>query len=269
EIQGSRRPKLKRIRSRNMLQVQLGTAVDKFIHHPIVPVVQAGGICRYPFEKVTILDQRNLNGFSDPPKPLPVGQRRQKCPVIEYGNRRAEGADEVFFTTVIDTILYPHSRIVLRKNGCRHADMPDTPMSDGGCIADCVQYCSAAYGHDIGMPVNSVPVHRIYDTVNDSRRVLRDLPSRYLHDFVDQHHTGQRMEIVLYPSYQTGMMVDYPSINSDEQFWSGLGHLTCKECSQKPITRPEQMLRKTYIIMIINSKRLPYFSFHLLFSMAK
>src|SRR3546814_17178579 len=83
----------------------------------------------------------------------------------------------MFFAPIVDAILYAHARLVLGKNGCRYAEVANTPVSNRSCIAHRVEHRPTTDGHDIRMAVYAVPIYRFDDTLHTVLLLLNCFPT--------------------------------------------------------------------------------------------
>ena len=81
--------------SRNVLHMHFSAAVNQLFHGWHFPVDQRGRVFVNKVKKSRVFDQRYLNGFGNARAPVPVVQGAQKSKIVEYGEGRGEGAQEV------------------------------------------------------------------------------------------------------------------------------------------------------------------------------
>ncbi len=103
--------------------------------------------------------------------------------VIKNGGGRRESAEEILFAVIVDTVLHPYPRIVLRQYGGRNADELYAPVAYCRHIPYEVEHGAAADGYDIGMTVYAVLVYRVHEPVEQLQIVLGRFASRN-HDHV-------------------------------------------------------------------------------------
>src|SRR5688572_21614341 len=114
EIQWSRRTHFERVATRNMVEVHFSALCYQVLHCFHIAGCQQLSVLLQPFEKHLIFYERHLDRFGNARAPFSQCKRGEKMKIIEHCRRRGKCAEEVFFGSVVDTVFYAYSRIVLR-----------------------------------------------------------------------------------------------------------------------------------------------------------
>jgi hypothetical protein len=135
KIKGAGRALLERVAAGNVLQMQLGAAVNQVLHGRQVAGREMGGIFLYKAKESRVLNQPHFQGFGYTAPPVPVFQGQEKTGVIKDGVGRSEIAQEVLLAEGIHAVLHPNTGIVLRQNRSGDADVSDAAVRHGGHVA--------------------------------------------------------------------------------------------------------------------------------------
>ena len=128
-------------------------------------------------EKGPVADQRHLDRLGDAGPQVPLRQRLQKGKVVDDGEGRRKGAEEILAAEGIDAVLDPDPGIVLGQHGGRQADQPDPAVGGGRGVTGGIQHRAAADGDDERMPAEPVPLDQRVNPLHLHRLMLADLPA--------------------------------------------------------------------------------------------
>ena len=149
-----------------MLQMQLGATVNQVLHSGPVAIGKGLGVGFEPVEKGGVFNEGHLHGFGHARPPVADIEGLEKPKIVEHSRRGCKGAEEVLFAPVIHAVFHTNTRIVLRQNRCRNADMTDTPVRNRCRIAHQIQHRPTADTHYIGMTINAIAIHCINNSLN-------------------------------------------------------------------------------------------------------
>ncbi len=159
EIERARGAQLKRIAgSRNMIDMQLGAAIDQPFHGLRIKVAQFESVTFDAFKKARVADQRDFDGFDVAGAFVARRQGREHFEVIDDRERNGEGADEILFGEGVDPIFDADARIVLAERCGGNADMAHAAMCRRGGQANDIEQSAAADGDNVRMAIHVITV---------------------------------------------------------------------------------------------------------------
>src|SRR5215204_3899642 len=120
----------------NMVEVQFGATEYQSLHGGWFKVAQGGGILFKCLEKLTVADEGDLDSFDVASSLVARGKGGQQLEIVDHGERRREGADEVFFAKGIDPIFNANAGVRLAEGGRRYSDVPHPAMGRGSRKSD-------------------------------------------------------------------------------------------------------------------------------------
>ena len=159
EIQRARGTDLKRVAARgDVVEMQFGAAADEMFHRGRL---ERGEFFRVAFdfvEEICVADAGDFHGLDIAGAFVARFERGEQIEIVDDGERRREGADEILFAEGVDAIFHADAGIGLRQGRGRDADMAHAAMRGGGGESGDVQQRAAADGDEIRMAVNVMPV---------------------------------------------------------------------------------------------------------------
>src|SRR4029079_17959357 len=81
------------------------------------------------------------------------GKPIKECAIVDDGERRREGAEQVLQPKGIDSVFDAHAGIVLRQHSARTAEVAHAAMENRGGETDGIEHGAAADGECKGLPV--------------------------------------------------------------------------------------------------------------------
>lgn len=183
-----------------MPHVQLGAAPDQDLEGGRVARGEGVPVLDEPVEERLVADERDLHRFRHPGDLVAAVERLEEAEVVQDGERRREGAEEVLLPERVDRVLDADARVVLGEDRDRDADHAHAAVRRRGRVTDGVLERAAADAQDERLAVQADVVHAALEVGDQRLVVLRGLASLHHDRLGDEGDPiGVRGEVVADP----------------------------------------------------------------------
>lgn len=173
EIERPRGAEFKRIAAlRDMLEMKLSTAVNGLFHDRNISPSECEDVFLQLLEKHGVADEGNLDGFNQPGASFRWRKTGPEITIVEDGEGRCKGADEVLFTEGINAVFDADSAIGLAEGGGGETNVADTAMGRCRGKSNGIEQSSATNREKIGMAAKAGSVDLAMKFLDEVRRIL-------------------------------------------------------------------------------------------------
>ena len=158
-----------------MLEVELGGAADQLAHRVGGAGRQRVGVRLQPGEELRVADQRHLDRLGHAGDRVPAPEALEEPAVVQHGERRGEGAEEVLHAERVDAVLHADARVGLREHRGREPHRPDPAVRRRGGVARGIEQRAAAHDDHEGLAVQPERVQHGLEGRQRGRIVLHRL----------------------------------------------------------------------------------------------
>lgn len=143
----------------DVMEMEFGATMDEALHGLRLEGTEFGGIGFNGFKEFLIADEGDFDGLNVAGAFVAIGQRQEQVGIIDHGERRGEGADEILFAESVDAVFYADTGISLTEGGTGNADMADAAMGGGSSQADHIEQSTTADGNQVRVAIDMITVY--------------------------------------------------------------------------------------------------------------
>ena len=176
EVERPRGPQLEWISAvPDVVHVEDRAADDHPLHGIEVARSEARSEALELLDEGEVLDGGHLEALGKPADPVPVIELLEEEDVVEDGEGRRKGADQVLHAVEVDGVLDPHARVALGEDGGRDPDEAEPAVEEGRRESDGIENRASADDEHVGVAAELVAFEVLRDASLELNVVLRVL----------------------------------------------------------------------------------------------